>query len=424
MSIGVSATRNNWFSIHSMGHLEGGPQAVNYLFAKCVDVGPEKLMKDRLKGNPVSCPSIRKKIPHITRRAGCNCHFDFASDRYPTPVLHLLTLPAAEPKGGAPPSAAPLAALAQRFGVLDRQRRELEQEWREPRGSLIAALVAAPERAVACAAGHYRLVEREGVEELLWEAAETGPGLLPRRETCSDGPGCACLAGEAVLLARCEHGRPTPNPQSLIPYPMHILAVTEQVASVHAEGDLLLLRCGEALLHKVRAADVEQVLLFGAIEVTCGALRLLLRRQIDLVFLTRAGDFRGRLVGRGAKNVVLRLEQYRRATDPAFSVSVARSIAAGKIRNQRQILLRCAAAAEGRRVGRDAGQSAAPGPARPNAPMSKCCAGWRDKRRHCISATSASCCGTSSSRSTAVIAAPRETPSTPCSPSVMPCWEA
>lgn len=175
--------------IHSMGHLEGGPQAVNYLFAKCVDVGPEKLMKDRLKGNPVSCPSIRKKIPHITRRAGCNCHFDFASDRYPTPVLHLLTLPAAEPKAPPPPSAAPLAALAQRFGVLDRQRRELEQEWRELRGSLIAALVAAPERAVACAAGHYRLVEREGVEELLWEAAETGPGLLPRRETCSDGPG-------------------------------------------------------------------------------------------------------------------------------------------------------------------------------------------------------------------------------------------
>jgi len=51
-------------------------------------------MKDRLKGNPVSCPSIRKKIPHVTRRLACNCHFEFAPDRYPTPVLYLLTLPA------------------------------------------------------------------------------------------------------------------------------------------------------------------------------------------------------------------------------------------------------------------------------------------------------------------------------------------
>ncbi len=205
---------------------------------------------------------------------------------------------------------------------------------------------------------------------------------------------------------------------------MHILAVTEQGASVHAEGDLLLLRRGEALLHKVRAADVEQVLLFGAIEVTCGALRLLLRRQIDLVFLTRAGDFRGRLVGRGAKNVVLRLEQYRRATDPAFSVSVARLIAAGKIRNQRQILLRAQRRLKDDELAVTLGSLRLLARRRPNAPMSKCCAGWRDKRRHCISATSASCCGTSSSRSTAVIAAPRETPSTPCSPSVMPCWEA
>lgn len=45
---------------HSLGHVEGGPQAVNYLLAQCVDVGPEKFMKSRLKGNPVSCPSIRK----------------------------------------------------------------------------------------------------------------------------------------------------------------------------------------------------------------------------------------------------------------------------------------------------------------------------------------------------------------------------
>ena len=79
--------------IHTLGHVEGGPQAVNYLLSRCVDVGPEKFMKDRLKGNPVSCPSIRKKIGHVTRRLPCNCSFEVAPDRYPTPVLHLLTLP-------------------------------------------------------------------------------------------------------------------------------------------------------------------------------------------------------------------------------------------------------------------------------------------------------------------------------------------
>ncbi len=161
--------------IHTLGHLEGGPQAVNYLFGKCIDVGPEKLMKDRLKGNPVSCPSIRKKIPHVTRRLACNCHFEFAPDRYPTPVLYLLTLPPDEQRPQ--PAAAPegLAALAQRFGVLERQRAELEAQWKELRQSLIAALAAMPERAVACAGGRYRLIEQEGVEELRWETEPEPP---------------------------------------------------------------------------------------------------------------------------------------------------------------------------------------------------------------------------------------------------------
>src|SRR5205823_9529374 len=125
--------------IHTLGHLEGGPQAVNYLFSKCLDIGPEKFLKDRLKGNPVSCPSIRKKIGHITRRVPCNCPFDFAPDRYPTPVLHLLTLPAEQAVSPPAPLAPDLATLAQRFGVLARRRDEIEREHQELQQTLVLA---------------------------------------------------------------------------------------------------------------------------------------------------------------------------------------------------------------------------------------------------------------------------------------------
>jgi len=160
--------------IHSMGHVAGGPQAVNYLLTKCVDVGPEKLMKDRLKGNPVSCPSIRKKIPHMTRRVPCNCPFEFASDRYPTPVLHLLTLPG-DPLPPRPEPSADLVALAQRFGVLERRRSELEREWSELRTALVAAVAALPGRELACPGGRYRVEEHDGVEQLTWHADPPPP---------------------------------------------------------------------------------------------------------------------------------------------------------------------------------------------------------------------------------------------------------
>ncbi|MCY2990758.1 MAG: CRISPR-associated primase-polymerase type A1 [Planctomycetota bacterium] len=157
--------------IHSVGHVEGGPQAVNYLFNKCVDIGSEKYMKDRLKGNPVSCPSIRKKIPHITRRVACNCPFEFAKDRYPHPVLHLLTLPARAPIPSSPAAQpANLTMLAQRYGLLERRRAEIQREWEQLRAALVAAMTGVPDRVIACEGGRYRLVEREGVEELVWEA--------------------------------------------------------------------------------------------------------------------------------------------------------------------------------------------------------------------------------------------------------------
>jgi hypothetical protein len=169
--------------IHTVGHLEGGPQAVNYLLGKCVDVGPEKLLRGQLRGNPVSCPSIRKKIGHVTRRVDCNCSFDFAPDRYPTPVLHLLNLNLKLPEKTASPGAADLEMLARRFGVLEQRRQEIEREHQELQQALVTALRGLPDRALACPGGRYRLVEQEGVEKLVWEG-EVSPETTssPARE--------------------------------------------------------------------------------------------------------------------------------------------------------------------------------------------------------------------------------------------------
>lgn len=167
--------------INTLGHLESGPLAVNYLLSRCVDVGPEKFMKDRLKGNPISCPSIRRKIPHVTRRLACNCPFEFARDRYPTPTLHLLTLPAAEAlPASAKPSDDP-ESLARRYAVAARRREEVEREWTELRKALVAVLRASPDRSLPCEGGRYVLREKEGVEELSFESVPAGVPSMTRR---------------------------------------------------------------------------------------------------------------------------------------------------------------------------------------------------------------------------------------------------
>ncbi|MBF0227855.1 MAG: hypothetical protein HQK76_20605, partial [Desulfobacterales bacterium] len=78
--------------IHSIGHLDNGADAVNDILQKCVNADPLLFMKSKLRGNPVSCPRIRSRIPEITSKTACNCQFDPSINLYPTPLLHVYAM--------------------------------------------------------------------------------------------------------------------------------------------------------------------------------------------------------------------------------------------------------------------------------------------------------------------------------------------
>src|SRR5262249_45707925 len=121
---------------------------------------------------------------------------------------------------------------------------------------------------------------------------------------------------------------------------MHALAITEQGTHVHVEGETLLLRQAQQVVRRARLGEVNQLLLFGRVEISSAALAALARRRGDVVFLTRQGDFRARLAGPGPAHVMLRLAQVQRALEPPFCAAVTRALVAGKILHQRQLLLR------------------------------------------------------------------------------------
>jgi tetratricopeptide (TPR) repeat protein len=80
--------------IHSIGHLQHGPEAVNTLFQRCLNPDQSMFMKSRLRGNPVSCPKIRLRVPQITSGVNCNCRFDPLVNTYPNPLIHVRSMPA------------------------------------------------------------------------------------------------------------------------------------------------------------------------------------------------------------------------------------------------------------------------------------------------------------------------------------------
>ncbi len=74
--------------IYTVGHLENGPEIVNYLLKKYIERGDVEPLKKKLKGYPTSCPKIRKKLRHITAEVQCSCVFE-DEGMYPNPLLHL-----------------------------------------------------------------------------------------------------------------------------------------------------------------------------------------------------------------------------------------------------------------------------------------------------------------------------------------------
>lgn len=58
---------------------------------------------------------------------------------------------------------------------------------------------------------------------------------------------------------------------------MHALAITEQGTRVHLEAETLLVQRGQQTLRRVRLGEIDQLLLFGQVELTAAAVATLAR---------------------------------------------------------------------------------------------------------------------------------------------------
>lgn len=99
----------------------------------------------------------------------------------------------------------------------------------------------------------------------------------------------------------------------------------------------------EMVLNRIAVHEVEQLIIYGNVQVTTQAAALLLQHNADVVFLSLGGKFRYRLLSdRGDKFAKLRYAQLQLSGDEARSLAVAKAIARAKLANQRNLLQRWA----------------------------------------------------------------------------------
>jgi CRISPR-associated protein Cas1 len=120
------------------------------------------------------------------------------------------------------------------------------------------------------------------------------------------------------------------------------LYVIEQGSRLTREGRRVLVVKEGGTLAQVAVLQVSQVIVFGNVQITTPALRLLLDEGIEVVLLSETGRFYGRLVGATNGNGALRVNQVLRSQDATFTLHTAQQMVRGKLHNVKVFLQRYA----------------------------------------------------------------------------------
>ncbi|MDY0043898.1 MAG: CRISPR-associated endonuclease Cas1 [Syntrophales bacterium] len=119
-----------------------------------------------------------------------------------------------------------------------------------------------------------------------------------------------------------------------------VVYIKTQGSKIVKEGRHLLVKKKDAVHHTLFTYKLSQIVIFGNVDITHQAFVQLLRRGIDVVFLTYSGRYLGRIAAQEAKNIFLRKHQFRCIDDPEFTLRVCRAIVTGKLSNMATLLMR------------------------------------------------------------------------------------
>lgn len=121
---------------------------------------------------------------------------------------------------------------------------------------------------------------------------------------------------------------------------MATLYLLEQGTSLFKKNFRFIIHVPKKKKIEVPIREVEIILLFGNINLSTPAIATCLESQINVLFLSPFGRYKGHLWNRDSSNLNLELLQYQYHSDRPFQFNISKAIVWGKLMNSKQLLLR------------------------------------------------------------------------------------
>jgi CRISP-associated protein Cas1 len=119
---------------------------------------------------------------------------------------------------------------------------------------------------------------------------------------------------------------------------MPVLYLTEQGTVVRVSGERFVVVLPKEEPVELLMREVEQILVFGNVQLTTPVLAQCLGLEIPVTLLSQMGEYKGALVHEGRSNVALQRAQF--GVGDEWQIAVAQAIVLSKLWNSRQLLLR------------------------------------------------------------------------------------
>lgn len=116
--------------------------------------------------------------------------------------------------------------------------------------------------------------------------------------------------------------------------------VQEQGSTVSKKNEEILVKFDGKVIATARLMETSQLSVFGNVQVSTQLINELCRRNIPIIYFSTGGWFNGITHGMSHKNVQLRVRQYFACNDKERSLTLAKKLIEGKIKNSRTLLRR------------------------------------------------------------------------------------
>jgi CRISPR-associated protein Cas1 len=118
---------------------------------------------------------------------------------------------------------------------------------------------------------------------------------------------------------------------------MAAIYLLEQGTSIYKDHLRFIIHVSEKQKLEIPIREVEQIMIFGNIQLSTPVINACLKEKIGVLFLNQLGQYHGHLASEESTNIDNHLTQMQRRDDDYFQFQVSRAIVYGKLTNSKQL---------------------------------------------------------------------------------------